>query len=156
MSASLERRLVRTGVGHCATSAPALLVLHVRSAAVVMAMINPLTARFALPRRTTELTIRLWSLPMVVPSAARAAPGTMRAPPGSRQSRQLDRHHTALLRQRGVGFVAAEIELAMIGGWPAVRTIFHHRGDNESCMGDAPDAATQQGPRSAYPRGPNQ
>lgn len=119
-----------------------MLVLHVTvGLAVVMAMINPLTARVRLRgERLDERTIRLWSILMVRAFGMRVRRFGKPVPGGvlvvANHVSWID--ITLLHSQRMVGFVAkAEIERWPLIGWLASRggTIFHHRGDNESLHG---------------------
>ena len=119
-----------------------LLLVHVTlGLAIVMAMINPLSARLRWRgERLDELTIRWWSILMVRVFGMRVRRfGTPL--PGS--ALFVANHVswidiTLLHSQRVVGFVAkSEIERWPLIGWLASRggTIFHHRGNNESLHG---------------------
>ena len=119
-----------------------LLLLHVTvGLAVVMLMINPLTARWRVGALTLEArTIRAWSWLMVrvfgmrVRRFGEPLPGA--ALFVANHVSWID--ITLLHSQRVVGFVAkAEIARWPLVGWIASRggTIYHHRGDNDSLHG---------------------
>jgi 1-acyl-sn-glycerol-3-phosphate acyltransferase len=119
-----------------------LLVLHVTiGLAVVMAMINPLTARLRFRgERLDELTIRVWSILMVrafgmrVRRFGKPLPGGVLVVANHVSWIDIELVHS----QRMMGFVAkAEISRWPLVGWVASRggTIYHHRGSNDSLHG---------------------
>ena len=119
-----------------------LLLLHATlGLALVMLMINPLTARLRVRAETLDQTaIRWWSIAMVrifgmrVRRVGTPLPGA--ALFVANHVSWID--ITLLHSQRPLGFVAkAEIARWPLIGWLAGRggTIYHHRGDNDSLHG---------------------